>query len=414
MRCMLSLVRLSSGQDEFEPDVFVDNLLRQVSVGRNSLTGICESARAVVWSQHGNCARSIIQLGRCGNWGRCPQNVERDVHAFAQRYFAFGIEPYLVPIRVDAGRGEEIMQLPMYPVHEYLAALWGCGQDTCAVSCFSSDGFASLARFWNHVSHMPWAQSHPAQADQLRMPYTIPACLFGDDAKLYKNEKMIVWELSFLLSKAPTVVSKFIIGVLPYWLIIPEKTLQDAHSAIRWMWAEALAGQYATVDHLGRAITVEHGKRRWARRGTPLCSTEPRFRIAFVGLKADLQYEKLTLNFRSYDQHEMCRDCGAHKMDPARLYTEIGPAARWRELLRTDQEFLRDQGEKLCELCLIPGWTRSLHRYDPMHVIFLGIALHVIGSVLMELVQRRYWLGATKKEGYRNAWRLTGRNCLYA
>ena len=128
---------------------------------------------------------------------------------------------------------ESIIRLPIYPVHEYLSAIHDFGDDQLQISCLGSNGLESVGEFWHHVSHLPWSQNHPAtQPGRVdRLPYTIPACLFGDDARLFKSDKMVVWQLSFFLSRAPTKLARFIIGVLPYWMIIPGKTLHDVHRA---------------------------------------------------------------------------------------------------------------------------------------------------------------------------------------
>lgn len=366
-----------------------------------------EQARAICWAYDGNCSEHLMSIAKCGNWGRTPTNTERDFHRFARRCLAFDIEKYFVPVRADRGHGVEIVSIPMFPIHEYLAAVWGTGQDRFTETCFSSDGLPSLDRFWKHVSHMSWARNHPAQSDPARMPFTIPVCFFGDDARVYKSEKMLVWEMVFMLSKST--LAKFVVGVLPYWMVVPGVTLQDAHSALRWMFQCGLDGVYATNDHLGRPITKAHGELRFSRRGQPLCLQEPRFRIAFTGFKADLQYEKITFKFHSYDQLYLCRNCRAHKTDPALLYTNTGEGAPWRLHPRTTQEYF-DEANNLDQLVLIPGWCLEMHRYDPMHLIFLGFGLHLVGSCILDLLGHGHWPGGAKKVRLRQAWHHAGLN----
>lgn len=112
---------------------------------------------------------------------------------------------------------------------------------------------------------------------------------------------------------------------------------------------------------------------RYARRGQPLCSGEPRYRLALVAFKSDLQYDKLTFKFNSYDQNACCKDCKAHKTQEGLLYTQIGPNAAWRGHPRTTAEYLAQQNADMQGLVSIPGWCLELHRGDPMHLLFLGI-----------------------------------------
>lgn len=299
--------------------------------------------------------------------------------------------------------------IPFFPAHEYLAALWDHGWETFTKACFAHDGHGSVDRFWKHVSHLDWAAQHPAMRNPELMAFTIPGTIFGDDGRLFKSEKMVVWQLSFFLSRQPTVRCKFIVGVMPYWMVIPNKTLKDCHRVLVWMFEHALEGKYALKDHLKQDITRQHGELRYHRRGRALCQGEARYRIAFVGFKADLQYEKITFKFNTYDQNECCKDCFVVKARPTRrkpLYTHTGPNAPWRGRRRTTQGYLARHNHDLEVLTGIPGWCLALHRGDLMHLMLLGFALHFLGSMLMALTARGRWRGRSLNQQLKNAWRL--------
>ena len=74
--------------------------------------------------------------------------------------------------------------------------------------------------------------------------------------------------------------------------------------------------------------------------------------------KADLQFEKVVFRFQTYDQNEMCRECHAHKLVLSKIYTDIGPNARWRPHKRTEAEYLARMLKlgHLSKLTSIPGW----------------------------------------------------------
>ncbi len=95
---------------------------------------------------------------------------------------------------------------------------------------------------------------------------------------------MTVYEMGFLLSAASTLMSKFLLAVLPNWVVIPGKTAVDVERAIVWGWRNAFEGTWPEVDHLGRPLTREDGTRYWMR-GQPLC-TDARFCIAVAAFKA--------------------------------------------------------------------------------------------------------------------------------
>ncbi len=181
---------------------------------------------------------------------------------------------------------------------------------------------------------------------------------------------MTVYGVGFILSSAPALRSKFILAVLPNWLVIPGKTNVDVERALVWGWKQGCEGRWPHLDHLGRDIPREDGIRFW-KKGEPLCP-DPRFRLALGAFKADLSFEKTWFHFESYSNTECCRECWASKTDPNLLYTSTGPAAPWRARMRTETEYLENHSHELPAFVEIPGWSLDIHRYDLMHVIHLG------------------------------------------
>ena len=47
----------------------------------------------------------------------------------------------------------------------------------------------------------------------------------------------------------------------------------------------------------------------------------------------------------------------------------------------------------------------GIHRYDLMHVLFLGVCQHLVGSILVELCDRGFWAGNGLKNKLKRAWR---------
>jgi hypothetical protein len=182
---------------------------------------------------------------------------------------------------------------------------------------------------------------------------------------------MTVYELGFLLSAAPTLRSKFLLCVLPNWVLIPDKTNADVERAIVWGWKQAFEGRWPHTDHLNRPLVRDDGSRFW-KAGEPLCSADQPFRVAMAAFKADLSFEKQWFHFPGYSHTLCCRECFASKTNPDELYTATGPAAKWRARQRTEAEYLRDNAHQLPAFVDIPGWSYDIHRYDLMHTIYLG------------------------------------------
>eukprot|EP00969_Alexandrium_andersonii_P232883 10281942-Alexandrium_andersonii.AAC.1 len=160
------------------------------------------------------------------------------------------------------------------------------------------------------------------------MPYSIPVMLFGDDATVFKGRsmKMLVLQLCFVLSRSSSVYSKVLLTVLPFDMVVKGQTLNDLHRAVQWAFSWALAGKYATTDHMNQPITEAHGKNRYQNRNMALVPWAP-YRLVFVGAKGDAKYEKETYGFRSYDNTRCCKDCLASKTNTDVIYTETGASA---------------------------------------------------------------------------------------
>ena len=97
---------------------------------------------------------------------------------------------------------------------------------------------------------------------------------------------MTVYEMGFMLSASPTLMSKILLAVLPNSLVIPGKTSVDVERAIVWGWKHAFLGTWPEVDHLDRPLTPQDGTRFWMK-GKPLCG-ETRSGIAMAAFKPDL------------------------------------------------------------------------------------------------------------------------------
>eukprot|EP00969_Alexandrium_andersonii_P119295 5274184-Alexandrium_andersonii.AAC.1 len=61
-------------------------------------------------------------------------------------------------------------------------------------------------------------------------------------------------------------------------------------------------------------------------------------------------------------------------------------------------------GDSIDPLTTIPGWAITLHRGDPMRLIFLGFGLFALASCIMDLVNRGLWAGQSLAIKLRNAW----------
>ncbi len=96
------------------------------------------------------------------------------------------------------------------------------------------------------------------------LSWCLPLELFGDDASIWKDQKMLVMSWGTALFKtARTIMQSFLVTVLPYALVLPSKTLPDLHKAIAWSFNALLLGCFPRVNHLGMLLRRHHGKKRF-------------------------------------------------------------------------------------------------------------------------------------------------------
>ena len=100
----------------------------------------------------------------------------------------------------------------------------------------------------------------------------------------------------------------------------------------------------------------------------------------------------------------MSPHCFAHKRLPDLLYTQIGPTATWRTRPRTTEQYFEERNGDIEALALIPGWHLSMHRGDPMHIIFLGVALHFLPCCIWELINTDVFGAGSIKVKLEKAW----------
>ncbi len=114
----------------------------------------------------GNTDTAVNHIAGAGTYGKWPSNVERDLQRKLQRVMGGGLEPYLAPVRLrrDEDEGEIMLQVPMFPVHEWLANLWEQGGTVFNRAVLPPGGVPALAEFWDKVKECEWARAHPAMA----------------------------------------------------------------------------------------------------------------------------------------------------------------------------------------------------------------------------------------------------------
>ena len=91
--------------------------------------------------------------------------------------------------------------------------------------------------------------------------------------------------------------------------------------------------------------------------------------------------------FKHYANNNVCHLCSASKVDPERLYTDHGPTARWQAERVSHEDYVNNFGPgRLPRLARVKGFFLRRVFIDSMHTVDMGVAPHVVGNILWEIV----------------------------
>lgn len=103
---------------------------------------------------------TIRDLASLASWGRCMQNVERDLHRWAKMRVP-GLQTHSIVVEVfdkSEGKTKEI-ELPIMLASDTLSALWGKGNTNLWDVCIGATE-QNCSKYWSYAGE-EWAQSHP-------------------------------------------------------------------------------------------------------------------------------------------------------------------------------------------------------------------------------------------------------------
>ena len=106
---------------------------------------------------------------------------------------------------------------------------------------------------------------------------------------------------------------------------------------------------------------------------------------------ADLQYYAQTFDIPNYSMNDMCHLCRASKTNPARYFTDAGPAAGWQGTQYTNQEFhqiMSGSSRGRPPLADIPGLHIKRLFICDLHTVNQGTASHIAANIIWELLTK--------------------------
>ena len=141
--------------------------------------------------------------------------------------------------------------------HELFAALWAAGR--WEVSMGNED---TAQMFWEHACRFcDWAGQHPAKDLPAFPRRVVPLALYGDGAKVTRDEHMVAITWNSCLVKGAAIDCKHLLIALPQPYLRPE-SLDEVSRIIKWSFGCMWDGLWPTTDHLARPWP-RHDVRSW-------------------------------------------------------------------------------------------------------------------------------------------------------
>ena len=164
-----------------------------------------------------------------------------------------------------------------------------------------------------------------------------------------------------------------------------KRTDGQAWSIIQWSLQAIYKGKHPYSDHTGKRYDKNTAEGQLA--GTDLAGG---FFGVIWSIKADLDYYTKNLQLKHYTADSPCEYCGCDKKLPGPMKPmTFGPTCQWKHRCFTGRQW-RDQHESLHPIFRSFVFLSCLNvEADELHVLWLGVAQYLLGSVLWLLVFKK-------------------------
>jgi len=345
------------------------------------------------YEQHGSSSPLAIKLlARLGNSGKFPSHCERD----------------LLNLEVDADESIEVPEVYSAKISYKKKKAAGTQEKEhgfilphdwiCYLHKYS-ELFAhlflgqpgSLEEYWRQETSWPREYRHKCSLDGEDLTKCVPYALHGDDAGVFLKEKLLIVHLHGLLPEVDSHLTKLLLTVMPYSLVIPDVTINQILGVIKWSMASLYFGVHPPTDHNGNPWPANSVR---AKLGDSQALLADGFRFIWNHIEGDWKFHKEIFGLRCYQCDMMCHICGATKKDTSGrcLYTNLSPEAGWRSTyVSTAQHIASLPPGPRCPLYDLPGFSIYRIVVDSMHCVDLGICLLILGSVFLEVCLEGYF-----------------------
>jgi hypothetical protein len=312
-----------------------------------------------------------------------------------------------VDAATDDGLSQTRVKVPLLLPHEMFAAMHSEGP-----ACWQKHVVGSSPReFWEEATKAEWMADHPllgnphraepgaVPCDRVAWDSLIPIGIHGDGAKFSKYDSLMCLTWSSILSSAKDAIdNRWLITAVPLPRLLPG-TLRQICEPIAWSLAVMADGIWPQTDHQSQAWPPGSSRNRQG----PLANG---VKGVLFDCRGDWAHQVSFWQFPTWTSTpHMCFHCFAtHRGDTS--WANFGPDAAWRARQRTTEEYIADHPPGVLNpLARVPGWKVEMVRWDPTHILNLGIGRWTAGAAIINLCERGIFDELGEDKRLKVAWR---------
>ena len=297
------------------------------------------------------------------------------------------------------------VRVPTYPPHEMLHAIWSFSEAVFESSFLDEGLDTTLCEFWKFFLKGPWGCRHERYhgSPDSELGSLLPIVWHIDGAEFHRNCEFYIWSWSSLVADGDNDVwnVKYPFCVIPHIMMrdpaVKNQVMREMAHVMGWSHEVMAAGILPRCGAAGEALLEKRGLKAGQ-------SMSGKYKGAFAGVKHDGKARKEVHLFRRYYQCMfICDSCfavGASVHSPPALYyANWQPGALYMET-RLDQATYEAIEVDPSPFMKIPGWTLAACFWDHLHVIWLGFARDLVGSVLVEFYTHSFVEAGSEEECY--------------
>ena len=372
-------------------------LLEQWAWGEISALQVQRTAEAAL--ADGATHPQLTRLASLGASGVHKGNCHRDLLKYLDTYMEMPTTVHCrIPLVFD--EGVQHVGLEVLPVHRMVAFMFKHFPDEWALRF--TGGAGAVSEFWNNVREddPKW---EAWQGDLALRDYKnkcIPLALHGDGVPVFKGKSLHIVSVNSLLATGSSMDQKFYVS--GYWEHLANRDRDNLADdtedclwrCVQWDLETLWAGTHPARDPEG--MLWPRGSEEAKLAGTPLCNGF--FAVPWI-MKGDLDYYAKAMGLEHWSSHNPCLCCRVNRTD--RPWTDFrltgDVSVQW-----TDHDW-RNCHKPLHRFFTILKCGLHSVAIDFMHCVSLGVAQHIGGNVLFELVWRAV-PGGTQKEKLLEVW----------